>query len=661
MFSVEFIKGDKQSALSQNQSVILTEELASKYFGKDDPIGKILQIDGNEFMVTAIMKNFPKNSHLAVTSLIPFLYLKSKNYDYFESWGNNTYYTYVLLSPETNVESFNKKIKDLINKNNKGINIEISAQHIGDIHLKCSGKYAAEVGNQGDIKYVNALRIIAIFILLIACINFMNLSTAQSAKRAKEVGIKKITGAGKIRLILQFLGESVFLVLIADIIAMVLVESVLSWFNNLTGKELVIHYFTFDHLKNTLGIVLITGLIAGSYPAFFLSSFNPLQVLKGKFRSSKSAVLFRQILVSLQFAISIILIIGTLTIVRQLKFIQNKKLGFDRENLVYFYYGNQIKNHMQSFKQELMAEPSILSVTCSNQSPANIGNSSYGFEWEGKSTDEQVLVHHVCVDEDFQKTFKLEMAEGEFYNASMVGDSSYVVINQTAARLITEKGPVVGKIVTFWGRRIKIIGVVKDFNFKSVHRKIEPLAMLLIPPETYCSFVRINSGAREKALKHIEATFKKYDPEQPFYSKFLDEDLDNLYSAEKRISVIITYFSILAIFISCLGLFGLSLFTIELKTKEIGVRKTLGATTFSITIMFLKQYYKWLMISVIVATPLAWYTMHLWLENFAYRITQKPYEFIIAAVISFLIASITVCSQAIRAASQNPVVSLRYE
>ncbi|HEX3006522.1 MAG TPA: ABC transporter permease [Bacteroidales bacterium] len=662
MYSVEIIKGNKQLALQNTHSVILTDELASKYFGSDDPIGKTINIDKKEFIVSAVMKKFPKNSHFEVNSLIPFLYLKNKEFGTDFLWGNNSYWTYVLLDPQTDLAGFNRKIKDVINVNTKGgVRTDIYAQPIGDIHLHCSGKFTAEIGTQGDIKYVNALRLIAIFILLIACINFMNLSTAQSAKRAKEVGMKKITGCGKGRLILQFLSESLILVIIADIIAMVIVESLLPGFNNLTEKHLDINYFSFEHLKSTLGIVLITGLIAGSYPAFFLSSFDPLKVLKGKFHTGKGAVMFRQILVTVQFSISIILIIGTLVVGRQLKYIQDKKLGYDQENLVYFYFNDDFRTHLEAFKDDLRSQAGVVSMSISDQVPTSIGHSSYGMKWEGKNTSEDFLIHHVKVDEDFQNTFKISMAEGRFFSKEMRNDSSSVILNETAARLINPKGAVTGMVIEFWGKRLNVVGVVKDFNFKSVHRKIEPLLMMLLPEDCTCAFVRIKADEREKALRHLENTYKKYASDQPYNVRFLDESLQNLYRSEKRISVIIKYFSVLAIFISCLGLFGLSLYTAELKTKEIGIRKTLGATTISLLALFLRQYFRWILAATLIAIPVSWYTMQMWLDNFAYRISLGPFECIVAAMSAFAIAMITVGYHAYKTANKDPVSSLRYE
>ena len=338
MFSVEMVKGDKATALLNPQSIVLTEELAEKYFGTLDPVGRTLSIDKKGFIVTGVIKKFPTNSHVEVRSLIPFLYLKTTGSN-MEDWGNNSYWTYVQLTPGTDLAAFNSKIKDLIKRYNKGAVSDIYLQHIGQIHLYSAGKFTAEIGAQGDIRYVRALSMVAIFILLIACINFMNLSTAQSARRAKEVGMRKVTGANRRKLIVQFLGESVILVFMAYLVAIIAVEALLPWFSNLTGKALALHYFTRQFVVNAFFIILVTGVVAGSYPAFYISSFNPMKVLKGLLRTGQGGSIFRRILVTSQFAISVSLIIVTLIVTRQLTYIQNKKLGYDRENRVICIWG----------------------------------------------------------------------------------------------------------------------------------------------------------------------------------------------------------------------------------------------------------------------------------------------------------------------------------
>jgi len=660
MFSVELIRGDKARALADPNSVILTEEMAAKYFGDIDPVGMTISIDKKSFMVSGIMKKFPANSHIELKSLIPFTYLKTTGTK-MDDWGNNSYWTYVLLEPGTDLKAFNDKIKGLIKRHNENAVSDIYLQHIGEIHLYSAGKFTAEIGAQGDIRYVRVLSLVAIFILLIACINFMNLSTAQSTRRAKEVGMRKVTGANRRKLIFQFLGESVLLVFVAYLIAVILIAILLPWFSNLTGKTMVIRYFTLDFLGNALFVILLTGIVAGSYPAFIMSSFNPLNVLKGSVRTAPGGAIFRRILVTPQFTISVALIIITLIITRQLTYIQNKKLGYDRENLVYLYFGDEVRTHLQTLKQELLSSPDILGVTTTNLLPTNIGNSMSGWTWDGKSSTEEVLMHMVQVDMDYLKTFRIELAEGRFYSPEMMNDTSFLVINESAARLISPEGTPIGKFLSIGPYRLNIIGVVRDFHFKSVHRKIEPLVLAFLPKDNYVLFVRISANNRDKTLKYLSESYKKYAADQPFTIRFLDEDFDNLYKAEKRMSSIFRYFSILAIFISCLGLFGLSLYTAEQKTKEVGIRKALGATSTSIAGMFLQEYFRWVIIAILLATPIGWFYMQNWLRDFAYHISIRPHEFVLAAVLAFAVAMLTVGFHALKSAGRNPAHSLKYE
>ena len=379
---------------------------------------------------------------------------------------------------------------------------------------------------------------------------------------------------------MQFLAESIILVFIAYVVSIIIVELLLPWFSNLTGKTLALKYFTRQFAGNTLLIVLFTGIVAGSYPAFFISAYNPMKVLKGLLRTGPGGSIFRRALVTSQFTGSVALIIITFIVARQLTFIQNLKLGYDRENLVYIYFDKEIGSHIQTFKHDLLTDPNVLSVTTTNQVPTYIGNSTSGWTWEGKSSTEEVLMHMVMVDEDYLKTFKIDLTEGRFYSPEMMNDTAYVVINQTAARLISPEGSSMGKVLSIGNYRLNILGVTNDFHFKSVHQKIEPLVLAFLPKDNFILFARISPVDREKTLKHIETTFKKYAGDQFYSYHFLDEDFGNLYKAEKRMGIIFSYFAILAVFISCLGLFGLSLFTAEQKTKEIGIRKAMGASHF---------------------------------------------------------------------------------
>ena len=660
MFSIKFVKGDIHTALKEPHSIVLTKKIAEKYFGSEDPMGKTLTINNEvQFTVTGIIEKVPHNSHLDITILTPFIYLKETGAD-LNNWGNNSYYTYVQLQKGTEYKTIDTKIKDLIKKNNDGSTTDIFLQNVKDIHLHSSGKFAADIGGHGDIAYVRIFGIVALLILIIACINFMNLSTAQSARRAKEIGIRKVAGAGKRKLILQFFGETIFIAFIAHIIAMILVEILLPNFNQLSGKQLNIDYSNVRLYVWLITLILFTGFLAGSYPAIFLSSFKPVYVLKGAIDKNPGHSGLRRVLVILQFSLSIFLIICTLIIGSQLHFIRNMKLGLNKDNIGYFYFGQNINQKRSVLKNELLKNPGIYNVTISNQLPTYIVNSSDGCSWEGKNPEDDILFHMVSVDVDYAKTFKLEMKEGRFFSSDYPGDSLATVINEKAAEMIGFKEPV-GKILSLWEYKLKIIGVAKDFHFKSVHNKIEPLIMFMNPYNYNICFVRLNPDKVMETVDYIKKTVKTLDPDSPVFFSFLEKDYDNLYRSERRMDKIFSYFSLLAIFISCLGLIGLSSFIIERRTKEVGVRKTNGAKSVEIFALLSREFMLWVLLSIIIACPVAWYAMNRWLQNYAYHTPISWWIFLTAGFAALAVALLTVSWQSFRAANRNPVEALRYE
>ncbi len=660
MFSIKFIKGDINTALVEPHSIVLTKELAEKYFGDEDPMGKTLTLNKDVlFTVTGIVEKLPHNSHIDFVILTPFNYLKETGVD-LNNWGNNSYYTYIQLQKGTDYKTIDAKIKDFIKKYNEGSTTEIFLQNVKDIHLHSSGKFAADLGGHGDISYVRIFGIVALLILIIACINFMNLSTAQSARRAKEIGIRKVAGAGKRKLILQFFGETIFIAFVAHIIAMILVELLLPTFNHLSGKQLDIDYANIRLYIWLITLILFTGLLAGSYPAIFLSSFKPINVLKGVINKNPGHSGLRRVLVILQFSLSVFLIISTMIIGSQLHYIQNMKLGLNKDNIGYFYFGQNIKQKRLTLKNELIKTPGIVSVSISNQLPTYIVNSSDGWSWEGKNPDDDILFHMVSVDEDYAKTFKLEMKEGRFFSSEYSADSIATVINEKAAEIMGFKEPV-GKVLTIWQYKLKIIGVVKNFHFKSAHNKIEPLVMFMNPDNYNVCFVRLNPDNVTKTVDYIKKTVKMLDQDSPVYFNFLEKDYDNLYRAERRMDKIFSYFSLLAIIISCLGLIGLSSFIIERRTKEVGVRKTNGAKSVEIFALLSREFIFWVILSILIASPVAWYAMNRWLQNYAYHTQISWWIFCIAGAAALIIALLTVGWQSFRSANKNPIEALRYE
>lgn len=654
MFSLEFVKGDPKTAFSKLEGIIISETLAKKYFSEEDPIGKVFSINDNDFAVTGVFRDIPENSHLRFNYIFAFELFKKFGWDDLTNWSNS-YYTYVLLRIDANLEAVNMKIKDVIKKNHpQPTTTEIYLQPLTRIHLH--SKYTADIGGHGDIQYIYIFSVIGVFVLLIACINFMNLSTARSAKRSKEVGMRKVIGAQRIQLIRQFLAESMVLSFLALVIALLLVQVLLPAFNNVSGKHLRFNPFSIDILLILILITLVTGAVAGSYPALFLSSFKPVKVLKGTLKTGKSAIVFRKVLVVTQFCISIMLITGTLVVYNQLDFIQHKKLGFEKENVISFT-AYPLRDRYEDFKNELLSNKNIAGVTIASQNLTYVGSSSSGFDWEGRDPSKDILLHQISVDPNFIKTFNIDVIAGRNFSRDMASDSSAIIVNEEALKQMDLSDPINKR----WGTNGKIIGVVKDFHFKSVHEKIEPLIMFVNPDWYSVMYVRINSENTKEALAWIESTFKKFAPENPFEYAFLDDDFDRLYRAEQRTGEIFNYFAFIAIFISCLGLFGLVMFTTEQRTKEIGVRKVLGASVRNVVSLISIDFIKLILISNVIAIPVAWYFMNKWLDSFAYKISIHWMTFFVAGVSSIAIAWLTMAYQSIKAASANPVDSLRNE
>ena len=660
IFTFPFIKGDPETALSDPHAIVLTEEIAEKYFGNDDPIGKTLRINNrDDFKVSGVIKNIPVNSHLEFDFLAPFVYLEELGRS-MDDWGSNSYYTYVLLRKGTPYQQVNDKIIDLIKKNSEGSVTEIYLQPLTKIHLNSAGKYTADIRGHGDIQYVKTFSMIAIFVLLIACINFMNLATARSEKRAKEVGLRKVVGAQRNQLILQFLSESIFMVLLAFVIALVATEVLLPTFNDLSGKNLALNQLGLDVILGFVGIAVVTGIISGSYPALYLSSFQPVQTLKGSRRARSGNPLFRKVLVVVQFTLSVIMIIGTLVVSRQIDYIRNKKLGLEKENLAYVRMSGEFEEKYEAAKQELLKNPNITNVTVTSQLPTYVAQSTSGWEWEGKNPEDTILMHFISVGYDYAKTFKMGMVKGRFFAPEFGRDSVAAVVNETAAEIMNMESPV-GKRLAFRSTDLRIIGVIKDFHFKPIRTKIEPLILIMDPDRFNVMVIRTRPENILATVEYIKTVYKTFNAETPFSLSFLDERYDALYRSEQRVEKVLRYFAVIAILISCLGLFGLVSYTAEQRTKEIGIRKVLGATVANVMTLLSQDFLKLVLVANLLAWPVAFYAMKKWLQNFAYRIEIGWWVFALAGGLAMVIALLTVSTQAIKAALANPVQSLRYE
>ncbi|WAC09919.1 ABC transporter permease [Dyadobacter pollutisoli] len=661
MFSFDLSQGDPKTALKRPDGVVISQKLVNKYFKGQDPMGKTIRVDNkDDVIVTGILKEISPYSSMTFDFLMSYDRWQ-KNNKWSQEWGNNGPRCVVMLAGNTSVEKVNAKIKNYIKTKNKDSNVELFLINYGESYLYSN--WEAGKQNGGRIEYVRMFTIVAVFILIIACINFMNLATARSVKRAKEVGLRKVVGAYRSSLITQFMGESILITLLALFFAVVLVVVLLPSFNALTEKKLALDFLDPSLLLLLLALATATGLVAGSYPALFMSSLNPVVVLKGALKFKPSAAYFRQGLVVFQFGLSILLILSMIVVYNQIQYIQSKNLGFARENLLYISdIERGMAKNFASFKQALENEPGIKSVSSSQANPMNYGSSTQGVRWPGKDTTQQLLFNVNPSGYDFVKTMGIKLLDGRDFSPEFGTDTSNYLINEAAAKKIGYKDPV-GKELTMWGKKGKIIGLMKDFHIGSLHVAIEPLIVSLQPKQDTwgAALIRTEAGRTSQAIENIEKLFKRYSPGIPFKYHFADEEFGNLYKAENVVSKLSNYFAFLAIFISCLGLFGLAAFTAEQRTKEIGVRKVLGASIANVVGMLSMDFVKLVALAAFIAFPIAWYFLRGWLEKYAYRIDIEWWYFVVAGVAALLIALFTVSFQAIKAALMNPVKSLKSE
>jgi putative ABC transport system permease protein len=667
MFSFPMLKGNPFTALNETNSIVLTEETAQSLFGGEDAIGKILKLDNREtFTVTGILKDLPDNTRFDFEYLLPYSSIKYEEGEDL-GWGDNSTPTYVMLKPDADYASATSKIKFLRQKYAKGskeMKWELFLYPLERWRLYSSFTDGVE-DNGGRSRFVKLFGIIAGFILLIACINFMNLSTARSEKRAKEVGIRKVVGAQRRSLIAQFIGESILIAFFAGIVALIIVQICLPGYNQFTGKELFINLGNIYTWIAFIGFILFTGLLAGSYPAFFLSSFQPVKVLKGTFRKVNAVITPRKALVVLQFTFAIILIICTIIVKRQIDYASSRDTGYSKDNLIYVSVSEDIANNYSLIKNELLALGVAKSITKTNAPITERRSDGWGQKWEGKDPNDNTSFARYLADEGLGATVGLKFIQGRDFDLKQFPtDSTGLIINESALKVMKFKNPI-GQTVKDLGIKWHIVGVVKDFILASPYEPIEPL-LICGAKSKFLNFnivqIKLNgNNATDENLKQAEAIFKKYNPDYPFDYKFIDEDYAKKFDNEQMQGTLAAIFSGLTIFISCLGLFGLAAYMAENRIKEIGIRKVLGATTAGITALLSKDFIRLVIISFIVAAPIAYWGMSEWLMDYTYRISINWWMFIVAGVLVILIAVITVSFQAIKAAMANPVKSLRAE
>lgn len=673
-FSFQLIDGDPATVLTEPNTVVLTPALATKYFGQESPIGKLIAIgnDNTSFKVTGLAAPAPGNSHFHYNALISF---ESSKGQLFEGWTGNSLHTYVKVNPNNSIDEINKKLDDIVAKyvgaeveQGLGISFEEFKKNGGeykyylypltDTHLKSTTQ--DDIEPNGDIKYVYIFSIVGIFILVIACINFMNLSTARSASRAKEVGLRKTLGSARNQMIGQFLSESVLYSLVAIVIAVGIAYLLMPSFNLLSGKALTMDvFFQLQFLLAFVGLILFVGVIAGSYPAFYLTSFNAVEVLKGKVRAGVKTKGVRSTLVVVQFAISIFLIIATAIVLQQLQYLQSKNLGLDKENIIVLQNTGKLDKSREAFKNSVLQIAGVEQASYTNNSFPGINNITV-FRTKGSEVDH--LASSYFADHDHLNVLKLEVLEGRFFSKDFLSDSSAVLVNEAAVKEFGWTNPLNEELVNFNGPEPmtnRVIGVVKDFNYETLKSKVRPLVISYTDVSRYL-LVRY-SGNPESTLSALKELWNQQNTGVPFEYTFLDQDFDALFRAEQRLKNIFMIFAGLAIFIACLGLFALAAFTTEQRTKEIGIRKAMGATVPNLTLLLSREFTILVLVAFVPAAVASWYYMNIWLEDFAYRIQISPVIVVAGGLIAFVVAWITVGFQAIKAAKANPVSSLRYE
>jgi ABC-type antimicrobial peptide transport system permease subunit len=665
MFSFPLVYGNTSTALNSIDKIVITQELAKKLFGNENAMGKIIRIDSSDnFTVSGVLKDLPNNTKFDFEYLLPWSYMHKINYDD-SSWGNNSVQTYVLLKNNVSQKAFDAKIRYITINHTKGSGdpstTQVFTQKLADQWLYSKSENGQYVG--GRIETVKLFAIIAAFILLIACINFMNLSTARSEKRAKEVGIRKVVGAQKRLLVMQFIGESILLAFLAFILALVIVEISLPGFNDLVDKKLFIDFDNLYYWLFALAFIIFTGVLAGSYPAFYLSSYKPVKVLKGTFKASNALVTPRKVLVVLQFTFAIALIICTIIVERQINYAQQRDTGYVRDKLVYTFIQGDVDKHYDLIRNELLSSGAAVAVTKSMSPITQRYSDGWGWKWPG-STEEDKKTDFVrmAADADFSKTLGTQIIKGRDINIyKYPTDSTALLLNEAAVKIMRLKNPV-GSIVNGDGLDWHVVGVVKDFIYESPYEKIQQLVVL--GPKSWFTTIHFKlnpANSTAKDLQLAEAVFKKYNPQYPFDYKFADESYALKFQEEKRIGTLAALFAGLTIFISCLGLFGLATYMAENRIKEIGVRKVLGASVMSITSLLSKDFLKLVIISLVIASPIAWWAMNAWLKDYSYHIKIEWWVFALAGVLSIAIALITVSYQSIKAAISNPAKSLRTE
>lgn len=664
MFTFPLILGDPETLLDSPHSIVLTKKLADKYFGDENPLGKTITVENRyQFMVTGVIKDMPENSIFTFEGIIPYSFMHEIG-AVSDSWGNNSIFTFVELQKGANIEEVNKKLTDVVLEYNPETLTKFMVFPFLDIHLHAQFGFRE---TRGPVITVWIFSLIAVFILLIACINFINLSTAKASSRARETGIRKVLGADRKTMILHFMSESLILVALSMVLSLIIVGLSLELFNNVSGKE-----FTLSDLRDWKFIIsfiatgIVAGIVSGLYPAFYLSSAKPVTTLKGDTMTGKGNGLLRKGLVVLQFTLSVVIAISAVFLYMQLMFMQNKDLGYDKENLIAIPMSEEMNGKYYSLKEELLKETLIQGVTAGLHNPVMMGSNSGGARWDGMDPERHVLIGTNAVDYDYLETMKMELVSGRSFSSDFTADmardtTGNFLINEEVARLMGEDDPV-GRNFRFMGLNGTIVGVLKNFHFKGADEPIEPMAFALADTSYLrVILVRLTPGKTEESLIAVEKTWKRIIPEYPLEYTFVDQDYQDLFRTETRLADLLRYFTVLALIIASLGLYGLSSYATERRTNEIGIRKVMGADSASVIYTMAMEFLGLVVIALAIAIPAGWYIVNRLLQQFAYRIDINVFIFILIAMGTLVLAALTVGYQAYRASCTNPAAALKRE
>lgn len=660
IFPFTMLQGQPAQVMQDKFGMVISRELAIKLFGtEEDAVGKTVEFQHSKsFHVTGVFEGTPANSSMQFEFAMSFELFKDEN-EWVKEWGNNGPPSYVLLHKGTDAGAFSEKIKDYIKGKEPESHITLFLQPYADRYLH--GKFENGMQAGGRIEYVRLFSVIAVFILIIACINFMNLATARASRKAKEVGIKKSIGAQRRSLVIQYMCESMLVAFVSLIIAALVVWLFLPQFNVITGKHIELSLEDPEWILWSAGITVITGFIAGSYPAFYLSGFKPASVLKGQMKGSAGELWARKGLVVFQFFLSVILIVSVLVIYKQIQFVQSKNLGYEKDHLIQLPMVGKVAESSQTFVDEVRKIPGVLSAAAVGHSFLGRNNNTSGLEWEGKNPEDMILFENVAVGYGLLETMGVELVEGRFFAPEFSTDTSKIILNEAAIRVMNLKDPI-GQRIKLWQQfDMEIIGVVKDFHYQSLHDVVNPLFFRLSPDNTWIVMIRLEGGKERETLAALDDFYKKYNPGFTFDYQFQDQQYAEQYESEQRVATLSGYFATIAIIISCLGLFGLATFTAERRLKEIGIRKALGSSSGNIVLLLSGDFTKMVILSIVLGIPVSYFLLDNWLDRFAFHIELEAWYFVVAGCTALFIAWLTVATQAVRAAGVNPVRCLRTE